>query len=121
MGYTHNNEIEVPIQIPENVSPEDVSAPYVDPLDNSYWLGVPMINILPDGKIELLVDYRIEIEEFLNNRNVGWCEIMQIKYVHIEGTSYISYHAVIKTFWLREFQRRLRRRLLNKAASPPTV
>lgn len=110
MGYSHIDTIKV-------TSPEQPAAvvlqnntDYIEPFNNSYWLGIPMINMLNDGTIELLVNYKITVDEFFQGMNNDWCEIMQIKYVQIENTRFIAYHAVIKTFWLREFQRHWRKR-----------
>jgi hypothetical protein len=107
MGYIHNEQtmvIHTPV-VEQNEDDNNNDNDYIEPLHNSYWLGVPMINILQNGIVELLVDYRITVDEFLNTRRVGWCEIMQITHVHIENTPFVAYYAVVKTFWLREFQR----------------
>ncbi len=101
MGYTHCADTKICIRVNDS---------YVEPLDNSYWLGRPMLNVLPDGACELLIDYRISLSEFMNTRHIEWYEIMQVKYVPVDGTQFVSYHAIIKTFWLREFQRLWKRR-----------
>lgn len=111
MGYTHCDDTNICVYIPVH------KEQYVEPLDNSVWLGRPMINLLPDGQCELLIDYRITLSEFMNTRRIEWCEIMQVKYVPVEGTQFVSYHAIIKTFWLREFQRLWRSRTRMRSAT----
>ena len=114
MGYAHtdNNNLFInPAAAVVNINANDV---YVDPEDNSVWLGVPMLNVLPDSTCELLIGYRITTNEFMQNTNIEWCEIMQVKYIHNENSQFVSYHAVIKTFWLREFQRRWKKYYASK-------
>ncbi len=106
MGYSHTSNTVLSINAVNalvNINADDT---YIDPENNSVWLGVPMLNVLPDLSCELLIGYRITLREFMQTRNIEWCEIMQVKYVQTEGSQFISYYAVIKTFWLREFQRR---------------
>ncbi len=114
MGYTHadNNNLFInPATAVVNINADDT---YIDPENNSVWLGVPMLNVLPDLSCELLIGFRITVREFMQNTNIRWCEIMQVKYVQVEGSHFISYYAVIKTFWLREFQRRWKKYYASK-------
>ena len=114
MGYKHENDITVVNNTTVLVDDDnDVDNNYVEPIDGTMCLGVPMLN-KANNTIELLIGYRIPLDEFMNNTNIGWCEIMQIKYAYPEDTPHTVYYAIIKTFWLREFQRICKRRQNNK-------
>ena len=116
MGYKHAIESTVvnntTVQV-DNDYDNDVDSDMNEPMDGTMCLGVPMLNKV-NNTIELLIGHRITVNEFMNKPNIGWCEIMQIKYAYPEDTPHTVYYAVIKTFWLRVFQRIWKQRYYNK-------